>query len=870
MRYQKIFAAILFLAAAICAYASALDDVLAVPRKHEPPLPLAGRLKVFPLTAQYLAVAGDYNDFITARIMAAYGEKLRLAEEFERQAKIKNYSYRFICNFSSAEIVAQYMTAISAAYQKRDHFRITVNGDPCTVADNGYWVNAVGMRRLPRSDGKVVQTTSAELVPFAYLKLAAPLKNGDRVEIESADGEKAAFIYDEDATVSYAIKVNQEGYLPDDGRKYGYLGMWMGSLGALPTADFDGREFQLCRASDHAVVFEGKVAFRSDRQSIVRGGGNQQLDGEAVCELDFSGFTGPSGRYYLRIPGVGRSWDFLVAPDALAQAFYIQMRGLFHQRSGIAKTAEHTRWTYGKDHPVSWRGGFVPNDRHYKGKGGRMFDSAGTKVDVKHFDMVRATATDQELPNVYGGWWDAGDFDRRPYHFQVVDALLSAYLLYPAKFADGQLDIPESGNGIPDIVDEAAWGVDVWRRAQSADGGVGCWLEAVSHPVNPDPDIDTQRYYLALPTRESTIMYCAYAARLARAYKTAGSDELARLFHESAVRAWKFANNPANTLRTSFNHPNFGVVSYAEPDEIAPEWLFKAALNLYMYDRDPAYEPVLAGAAIDSILSTVRGEHTAYFLSELVEDDSYCFTHSKAYRAMVRDRAKYFLDAQETLAYRNVNWKTDSNYFLYLGWGAGLPFNKGSYIIMQYVISGDRRYRDSALMMADWMLGANPMGRSLTTGLGRVSPVRLLSLPMWAREPERCDPIPGLTPYTYTGMNDYSAANRVFCLIYEPRADHKFAGVYANLLPESLGGGTRMTQQECYKTIQSAIPVWRRFANLEGYAVAQNEFTVWETMAPACAAYAILLPDNWMPPPDWKSREPAADIRDIEGYIFLP
>ncbi|MEA4861765.1 MAG: glycoside hydrolase family 9 protein [Victivallaceae bacterium] len=870
IRYLKVAAVTVSIIFGAAASGSALDDVLAVPRRQEPARPLTGRLKVFPLTAEYVAIAGDYDRFITDRIMAAYGDKIRMAEQYEKQGKIKEFSYRFICNFSTAEILAEYMKAICAGYQARDHFKFKVNGVPRAVSANGYWINAVGIKRLPRADGAVVQTSSGELVPFAYLKLAEPLKNGDRVEITGADGETATFVYDENATVSYAIKVNQEGYLPDSGRKYGYLGLWMGSLGALPSGEFAGREFYLRRASDNAVVFTGRIALRSDHQSIERSGVKQELDGEVVCELDFSDFTGPAGKYYLQVPGVGRSWDFSVAPDALARAFYVQMRGLFHQRSGIAKTSEYTQWTYGKDHPLSWRGGFVPNDRQYAGKGGRMFDSAGVKVDVKHFDMVRATATDEELPNVYGGWWDAGDFDRRPHHFRVVDALLSAYLLYPRKFFDGQLDIPESGNGVPDIVDEAAWGVDVWRRAQNAKGGVGCWLEATSHPASPDPDLDTQRYYLALPTRESTIMYCAYAARLARAYKTCGAEASAKLFHDSAVRAWAFATDPANTLHTSFEHPVFGAVTYSEPDELPPEWVFKAALNLYMYDRDPAYEPVLDAAPINKIIEKLSIEHPAYFLSELVEDDSYYFMYSKAYRALVKRRAEYFRDAQEELAYRNVNWKTDNGYFCSLGWGAGLPFYKGSYIIMQYAISGDPRYRDAALMMADWMLGANPMGRSMTTGLGKVYPVRILSLPMWAREPGRCDPIPGITPYTYSGMNNYYAASRIFCLIYEPRNDHRFAGCYANLLPDSMGGGREISQSECYKIIQSSIPLWRRFANLEGLAVNQNEFTVWETMAPACAAYAILLPDNWMPPPDWKKREPVKDISDIEGHIFLP
>lgn len=60
-------------------------------------------------------------------------------------------------------------------------------------------------------------------------------------------------------------------------------------------------------------------------------------------ELDFSDFNTP-GDYFISIPGVGRSWEFKLAPTAFDRAFYVQMRGLFHQRSGIEKSAALTGW----------------------------------------------------------------------------------------------------------------------------------------------------------------------------------------------------------------------------------------------------------------------------------------------------------------------------------------------------------------------------------------------------------------------------------------------------------------------------------------------------------------------------------------------
>ena len=240
------------------------------------------------------------------------------------------------------------------------------------------------------------------------------------------------------------------------------------------------------------------------------------------------------------------------------------------------------------------------------------------------------------------------------------------------------------------------------------------------------------------------------------------------------------------------------------------------------------------------------------------------------YRKRIRSKAAELLKSQEQLAYRNVNWLLGSPYFTFLGWGHGLPFAKAGYLILAWYLDGNVRCRDAALLCFDWMMGANPMGRSMTTGLGHVYPIRLLSLPMQAWDDRLHDPIPGITPYTFSGQNNYSAATMIYSYIYKPREDHAFRGCNVNLLPKSIGQGKLLTDSECYALIRPVIPLWRSFANLEGYAVNQNEFTVWETMAPAAAGYGALLQPGWTPPKDWKTRKPADRVEDLSGYIFLP
>ncbi len=861
------------------AYGECLGTEFTVPDFSRLP---KGRLHIFPLTARCIAVAGDYNRPLIEAVRTNYRERLTVSDRRFAEKKLQGWAHAFFYNFAAKEVDAGYQKTIRDRFNEHGWLAMTVNGAPARIAKEDNWPHCVGLMRIPSIDGaSIMMTPVAEIVHMKYILLEKPLSNGDRVEFASKDGTLSGkFTFSDETLVSRAVKVNQTGYLADAGKKYAYFGMWLGALGAMPVEEFRNSEFRLVRNSDGAVVFTGKMTLRSEEQYYRLNSKDKKtgavetiplpLNGETTLQLDFSEFRTP-GVYHIQIPGVGSSWSFVIGPDAVGKAFYVNARGLFHQRSGIARTKEYTNWTFAADHRSSWLGGFPPNDRQYGGKGSCFVDSAGKVPKLRHFEVVAATATETELKNVYGGWWDAGDFDRRTYHFLIVEGLLSAYLADPAKFTDGQLDIPESGNGIPDIVDEAAWGVDVWRRAQNEAGGVGCWLEATSHPLDPNPDTDVQRYYLALPTRESTLEYAAFAAKLARAYRAAGSMEKAGLFYSSAVRAWNYAMNPANRIVKKFTIPKRGEFTYTEPEKLSEPLLFKSAVSLWLYQKDPAYRPYVENRELlERSMAYIRLFQRPFFLSELSEAGDALPHQTTRYRETVLKRADEYLQSQEELAYRNIEWPISSAFFLNLAWGNAIPTVKGAYFVMAWKLTGEEKYRSAALLLADWMQGANPMGRSMTTGLGKVYPVRLLSLPAYTREKKYVEPPPGITPYTFTGMNARTASSAIFQLEWNPRGDMHYAGCSVTLLPDSVTRGKEMTGDECRKYIGRTIPIWRRFANMEGFSVAQNEFSVWETIGPSAAFMAFLLPNGWKPNPDWKKIEPKKDLYELPGYIFLP
>ena len=98
------------------------------------------------------------------------------------------------------------------------------------------------------------------------------------------------------------------------------------------------------------------------------------------------------------------------------------------------------------------------------------------------FQMLAEKRTDRLLPDAWGGHMDAGDWDRRIQHLIVTRYLIELAELFPDYFAGLSLNIPESSNAIPDVVDEGLFNLDCYRRMQTAEGGIRGGIESSEHP----------------------------------------------------------------------------------------------------------------------------------------------------------------------------------------------------------------------------------------------------------------------------------------------------------------------------------------------------------------------------------------------------
>jgi endoglucanase len=347
---------------------------------------------------------------------------------------------------------------------------------------------------------------------------------------------KATLTFDERHSKSLAIKVNQSGYLPA-ARKHGYCGMWAGDLNAVDFADWAGT-FQIRNAETHQTVFESKPTVRGKAVYRLENGMatpdpkkvkgpetvyKNDLSYEDVYELDFSACKEP-GEYYVAIPGIGRSFSFRINDDVYVAPFKTIMSGVFHQRCGIEFKPPYSS----RFRPPCHR-----NKTEYSTF--RHGDKDPFRNLVKH-------ATDGKKHDLFGGHHDAGDWNPRS-HIEVAEQLFLLWELNGEAFTDNQLNLPENKNGIPDIIDEAMWALDLWSRLQDDDGGVHHGIESNGDPLEGDSAAtDTLREFAFAKDAAGSYRFAAVAAHASKIFKKLGKTKEATEWLARALNAYDWAD----------------------------------------------------------------------------------------------------------------------------------------------------------------------------------------------------------------------------------------------------------------------------------------------------------------------------------------
>ena len=510
-------------------------------------------------------------NFLYDRINEFCGNNLRLVDMNIDEGKMDKWKSEFYYTYSVLDVTRFYLPEIKSIFANLSSFTNNIKIESTDskgqdkkihkIINYGYWISTEGVWNIPKfyeklSDIESVRTSVALMNYFAYFELDEPYINNRKYTITFKNYEPISFIYNDMNIISHAIKINQNGYSPSVSKHYAYIGRWLGTFGALPLKSWENKTFYIYDNTTKEKIYENEITWAKEKDEKFTGKSIKcPLNGESTLLINFTGIennlkSNQGNNLYIYIPGIGCSLPFNFSHKSVFNAFYTHMKGFYHQRTGIVHEKPYTNWEFPAHHKGIYVAHHIPNDRHYSKY---IYFENGTVYDkLKQFDMIKATRTEEYWDDVFGGHADAGDFDNRPYHMKIIDNLAAVWFFNSENLKDEQLNIPESGDGVPDILNEMEWNLEIHYRIQKRfnNGGVSTWVESTSHPTG------IEKYYTGLQTREDTMNYVEAAGMLALCFQSCEQCDKSHFekWKQSALWAWEWAKKEENQCKYSFNY----------------------------------------------------------------------------------------------------------------------------------------------------------------------------------------------------------------------------------------------------------------------------------------------------------------------------
>jgi endoglucanase len=292
-----------------------------------------------------------------------------------------------------------------------------------------------------------------------------------------------------------------------------------------PQAGFDAAQ-AFAPGPDYAVVNKssGEHVHTGTIQSW-NAGATDNSSGDKAWWFDFSAVTVEGTYYILDITNNVRSYDFVIAVAVYKEVLKHAVRTFFYQRAGFEKAA-----TYAGD---AWAD-LASHNKNLQDKNARQYNKPNDVTTER---------------DVSGGWYDAGDYNKYTnWTANYVVDFMRAYLEAPGVWGD-DYNIPESGNGVPDILDEAKWGIDHLLRMQNDNGSV-LSIVGLSHASPPSSATGPSLYGTA--STSATLNTAGALAIASKVYGSRGMATYANTLKEGAVKAWNWATeNPSVFFRNN-------------------------------------------------------------------------------------------------------------------------------------------------------------------------------------------------------------------------------------------------------------------------------------------------------------------------------
>ena len=495
------------------------------------------------------------------------------------------------------------------------------------------------------------------------------------------------------------IRLNQIGFYPEGPKTAIVLGN--------KKSDF------YLQTPNHQIVFTGKL-----KKSI-----NPDFAGNDTYIADFSAYHQP-GKYRLVVPGIGSSYPFEIKSDVYRNVADASIKAYYFMRASTPLLEKYAgKWHRAEGHP----------------------DTA-VLVHPSAATALRPVGTVISAPR---GWYDAGDYNKYIVNSGIsTSTLLSLYEDFPAYMKTAKLNIPESGNGVPDVLNEALWNLRWMMCMQDVDGGVYHKLTNAAFDKFEMPDSAKATRYVVQKGTAATLDFAAVMAQASRIFSKYPKElpGLADSCLNKAIKAWGWAiKNPDVVYDQDKMNKKFTpkVTTGAYDDNSFGDEFIWAASELFVTTKQPEYLKAVNLIPDDYMQvptwSNVRllGYYTLIKNAVLLGD--------KAPKQLPGLQQKLLAFADELIsgaddnAYETVMDKSARNF----NWGSNaIAANEGVALIQAYKLSGNKKYLRYALSNLDYILGRNGTGYSYITDYGSQTPMHPHHRP--SKSDGVVEPVPGL------------------------------------------------------------------------------------------------------------------------------
>ncbi len=570
-----------------------------------------------------------------------------------------------------------------------------------------------------------------------FLQLPSSLQQGKEYTITinsntNSDKTTYQFTYNIFTTKSESIKVNVVGYDESDAVKSADLYMWLGDGGSRNFSSTVGNKVYLYDVNSSTKIEVGTVKlWKPEAGEFTH---NHKSIRSNVWNVDFTGFNTP-GTYRLAVEGVGCSDEFEIKGDIYYEPFKVATQGFYYMRIG----AKHENMT-----PLPRKPYYIPGEDNFKVVVTTMHRwhpewknfSSGDAWD-KPADWIKFATNRQS--NVKGGHSDAKDWDRYLGHAASLYDLLLPYIITNGAIADDDLGIYESGNGVPDVIDEAKDEVDLWlscRDGKGYSGGV----------TNANENI----MYQAANTGNAAWCNALNAAMLSNAYMISGHTALMEEYKDSAVNAWNYASSLSKADQ---------MLDAVEMGFTGQDFRVSAAAFLYNITGDTKYEDALAsGTRVTGSNSSIYDTQGNKF-NELYSIVGYLFTSRPVNYTTLWNNMKssVIAEAKKNEAIYSQSRPSRRSSDQYNSWFQTTIGTQRTIIAHAIADEGADKnlFRDALYLEADWTLGRNPLNMihmtTATTNLETERSVENAYTSGWN------DGTPGVHPghTPYMGVNNW-------------------------------------------------------------------------------------------------------------------